>query len=209
MVSKKEARNISIVLYVLAFILSFAVNIVFSLFILLISVFTITYSIPPRMKKFLFFNQLWVAIPRGFLGILASWSVFGEPLQKVPLAIGFIAALFLFGGTTTKDILDSEADRKTGIKTLVNVIGVKKTAMTALFCMTISFLLIIPLILLNILDLYLMPLTVLIILAFFISWLMISRQKNDRYENTTAWAAMYATYFIFAISFAILTIFFA
>jgi len=209
MVTRKEARNISITLYIFAILLSFTVNIVFSLFVLMISVFTITYSIQPRMKKFLFFNQLWVAIPRGLLGILASWSVFGDPFQKVPLAIGCIAALFLFGGTTTKDILDAEADRKTGIKTLVNVLGVKKTAIIALLCMSMSFLLIVPLVILNILDIYLLPLAILILLAFYISWLMISKHKIERYENTTAWAAMYATYFIFAISFAILTISFA
>ena len=63
------------------------------------------------MKKYLLLNQLWVAIPRGFLGIVGSWSVFGNPLHPLPLSIGLIATIFLFGGTATKDILDAEADK--------------------------------------------------------------------------------------------------
>jgi geranylgeranylglycerol-phosphate geranylgeranyltransferase len=208
-ITPKEAQTIAVMLYTCAFLLSFMVHMLFSLFVLCIAVFTITYSIKPRMKQFLFLNQLWVAIPRGLLGILASWSVFADPFQKVPLTIGCIAALFLFGGTTTKDILDAEADKKTGIKTLINVLGVKKTAVIALLCMSTAFALIIPLIYLNILEMYLLPLSLSIILAVCISWLMIAHQKNERFENTSSWRLMYTTYFIFAFCFAILTIFFA
>jgi len=43
------------------------------------------------MKDRLFFNQLWIAIPRGFLGILASWSVFGLVFQPVALIIAGIS----------------------------------------------------------------------------------------------------------------------
>ena len=208
-VTPKEAQVLSATLYICAFLLSSVVNMIFLLFILLIAVFTITYSIPPRMKQFLFFNQLWVALPRGLLGILASWSVFGDPFQKVPIAISFIAALFLFGGTTTKDILDTDADRKTGIKTLINVVGIKKTAVISFLCMSTSFLLIIPLVLFNILETYILPLSMLVVLAFYIFRLMIHQRKNERYENTSAWTVMYATYFIFALSFAFLTISFS
>ena len=207
--TQKEAKRIAILLYICAFLLSFTIHVLFSIFVLLIAVFSITYSVQPRMKQFLFFNQLWVALPRGLLGIMASWSVFGDPFQKVPVTVGCIAALFLFGGTTTKDMLDADADKKTGIKTLVNVLGMKKTAMIALLCMSMSFISIIPLILLNVLEIYLFPLAILVIFAFCISWLMIHQQRNERCENTSAWTLMYATYFIFALSFAFLTISFA
>jgi len=209
LISPKEARNLSAVLYLCAIGLSSLVHTVFLLFVLLITLFTMTYSVLPRMKRFLFLNQLWVALPRGLLGIIASWSVFGNPFEQVPLAVGCIAALFLFGGTTTKDILDADADRKTGIKTLVNVLGVKTTAIIALFCMSIAFFLIIPLVMLNVLEVYFLPLIVLTVLAVYIAWLMVHQQRNERYENTTAWALMYTTYFVFALSFALLTIIFA
>jgi len=207
--SKKEALNISFLLYIFAMFLSFTINMTFSVLVLFIAFFSITYSLPPRMKKLLFINQLWVAIPRGFLGILASWSVFANPFQNLPIAIGCISALFLFGGTSTKDITDADADKKSGTKTLINVFGLRKTSFISLLFMISAFALIIPLILLNILELYLLPLALLSILSFLIFWLMIHNNKNEKCENTSAWTLMYATYFIFALSFALITISFA
>ena len=207
--SPKEAHIIAMVLYFCAVLLASTVHVTFLLFVLFISVFTITYSIQPRMKKRLVFNQLWVALPRGLLAIMASWSVFGNPFHRIPVAIGCIAALFLFGGTTTKDILDADADKQTGINTLINVLGVKKTALIAFLCMSTAFTMIIPLVVFHILEIYLLPLVFLILLASVIAWLMIHQRKNEKYENTSAWTLMYATYLIFALSFAGLTIFFS
>ena len=209
LVTQKDARHLSFALYILAMLLSLTISITFSLFVLLIAFFTITYSLPPRMKKYLFLNQLWVAIPRGFLGIVGSWSVFGNPFEPLPLAIGCIAAIFLFGGTATKDILDVEADKKAGTKTSVNVFGIKKTALISLIFMCSAFALIIPLITLNIIEAYLFPLALLVVLSFLIFWLMINSHRNEKCENTTAWTLMYATYFIFALAFAIITISFS
>ena len=208
-ITTKEAYKVSFFLYTVALLLSIAVNILFSFFIFLIAFFSITYSLPPRMKKFLFLNQLWVALPRGFFGIVGSWSVFGNPFEPLPLAIGCVAALFLFGGTATKDILDAEADRTVGTKTLVNVFGVKTTAFFSLVFMTGAFGLIIPLVYFHIIHYTLLPLAFLGILSVFIGWLMFHKHKNTKCENTSAWTLMYATYFIFALGFAVITISFS
>jgi len=200
-ITQKEAQNISFVLFIFAMLLSLTINMTFSLFVLAIAFFSITYSLPPRIKKFLFLNQLWVAIPRGFLGILGSWSVFGNPFQNPPLAIGCIAAIFLFGGTSTKDILDAEADKRAGTKTLVNVLGVKKTALISFVFMSSAFALIIPLIMLNILEAYLFPLALLVVFSFLIFWLMIHNRKNEKRENTSSWTLMYATYMAYLLLF--------
>ena len=207
-ITPKEAYQVSFFFYIGALLLSLTVHILFSFFIFLIAFFSITYSLPPRMKKFLFLNQLWVALPRGFFGILGSWSVFGNPFEPLPLAIGCVAALFLFGGTATKDILDAEADRTVGTKTLVNVFGVKTAALFSLVFMTGAFGLIIPLVYFHILP-TLFPLSFLGILSVLIGWLMFHKHKNTKCENTSAWTLMYATYFIFALSFAVITIFFS
>lgn len=209
LITQKDAQYLSFVLYVLAILVSLTISVTFSLFVLLIAFFTITYSLPPRMKKHLVLNQLWVAIPRGFLGIVGSWSVFGNPFDPLPLAMGCIAAIFLFGGAATKDILDVEADKKAGTKTFVNVFGIKNTALISLIFMCSAFALIIPLIMLNIIEAYLFPLALLVVLSFFIFWLMLNSHKNEKCENTTAWTLMYATYFIFALAFAIITISFS
>lgn len=206
-VSPKEAYKVSLFLYLIAFLLSATVHPLFCFFICVIAFFSITYSLQPRMKKFLFINQAWVALPRGFFGIVASWSVFGNPLEPLPLAIASVAALFLFGGTTTKDILDADADRTVGTKTLVNVYGLRKASLFSLLFMVGAFSLILPLVSLQIVPPSLFPLASLSILSIIIGWLMLQKQKNTKCENTTAWTLMYATYFTFALSFAVITIF--
>ena len=75
--------------------------------------------------------------------------------------------------------------------------------------MASAFLLIIPLIFFNIIEAYLFPLTFLVGFSFLIFWLMIHNRKNERGENTSSWTLMYSTYFIYAVSFAVITIFFA
>jgi len=206
-VSIGEAKVISFIMYFLAFYLAISINVMFSVFVLLIITFTVTYSLPPRMKDFLFLNQLWVAIPRGLLGILASWSVFGSAFHPVPIAIGFIAMFFLIGGSVTKDITDSDADKRTGTHTLINTFGLKKSAFMSLPFMFFPFVMIPLLIEYGILDSYLWLLTFLAIPGYFIFYLMIREKKRSKlFENTSAWTLMYVTYLGFASGFSVLTV---
>jgi geranylgeranylglycerol-phosphate geranylgeranyltransferase len=207
LITPESAKLISLILYIIAIAISFTINPMFFVLVLLIVVFSITYSIHPRFKDILFVNQLWIGIPRGFLGILASWSVFGNALEPLPLTIGIIAMTFLIGGSITKDILDCEADKKTGTKTLVNKYGVKKAALMALPFLFFPFVYIPILIDIGILHSYLWMLTFLCIPAYFIFHLMIKDAKKVCYlENTSSWTLMYVTYFVFAFSFSILTV---
>jgi 4-hydroxybenzoate polyprenyltransferase len=179
----------------------------FFVFVLLITTFTVTYSLPPRLKDKLYLNQLWVGIPRGLLGILASWSVFGNAFHPLPLSVGFIAMVFLIGGSITKDIIDSPADKKTGTKTLINIYGVKKAAFMVFPLMFFPFAFIPMLIHSGILDSSLWLLTILAIPSFFICYTMVlNDKKSRRLENTKSWALMYMTYFFLAIGFSILII---
>jgi 4-hydroxybenzoate polyprenyltransferase len=121
--------------------------------------------------------------------------------------MGCVAAVFLFGGTTTKDVLDAEADRTVGTKTLVNVFGLKIAALFSLVFMIGAFCLIIPLVYFHILLTVVFPLSFLSFLSVIIGWLMLQKHKNTNWENTSAWTVMYTTYFLFAFSFAMITIF--
>jgi geranylgeranylglycerol-phosphate geranylgeranyltransferase len=206
-VSLKEAMFISMILYFFSILTASLINPVFLAFVLLITFFTITYSLPPRFKDILFINQLWVGIPRGLLGILASWSVFGNSFQPLPLTIGFIAMFFLIGGSITKDITDSEADKKTGTKTLVNTYGLKQAALMGFPFMFFPFAFIPMLIHSGILEPHFFILTFLTIPATYIFYLMIKDSKKQRHlENTPSWSLMYITYLFLAIGFSIITI---
>jgi len=206
-VSKKEASIITLLLYTVSVSLAFFINPAFLVFILLITLFTVTYSIKPRCKDILFINQLWVGIPRGLLGILASWSVFGNALETLPLTIGILAMVFLIGGSITKDITDSDADKKTGTKTLVNTYGIKQSALMVFPFMFFPFAFIPILIDSGILAPQFFILTFLSIPSAYIFYLMIKDSKKQRrLENTPSWSLMYITYFFLAIGFSIITI---
>lgn len=202
-----EAVIICIFLYLISFSISIMISPIFCLFVSLIIIFTVTYSIPPRLKDKLYFNMLWVGIPRGLLGILASWSVFGNIMHPLPITIGIIAMVYLIGGSITKDITDAKADKQTGTKTLVNTYGVRNAAMIALPFMIFPFAFIPMLIHVGFLDLQFIFLSLLVIPSFFVFYLMIRDNTNvKRLENSSSWAFMYATYFLFAFGFSILAI---
>jgi geranylgeranylglycerol-phosphate geranylgeranyltransferase len=206
-VSKKEAIIISLLLYTASISLSLLINPIFLVFILMITFFTVTYSVTPRFKDLLFVNQLWVGIPRGLLGILASWSVFGNAIDTLPLTIGFLAMIFLIGGSITKDITDSYADKKTGTKTLVNTYGLKRAAIITFPFMFFPFAYIPILIDSGILAPQFFILTFFAIPSAYIFYLMIKDSKKQRHlENTPSWTLMYTTYFLFSFGFSVITI---
>lgn len=206
-ITVKEAYVVSFIMYSIAFICGIMIHLTFLLFIIIITLFTLSYSLSPRMKDILWFNQLWIAIPRGFLGILASWSVYGAIYDPLPLIIAIIAGLFLFGGSITKDIADKQADIEVGTKTLVNIYGEQKAAFIVLPFLFFPFLLIPISINLGFIPIYFWLLTFLSIPGFYIFKVMVKDTiGHSIFENTTAWTCMYVTYLVFAISFSIITI---
>jgi geranylgeranylglycerol-phosphate geranylgeranyltransferase len=206
LVQKDEAQSIAYLFYLFALLRAVTINLWFGVFVFLIMIFTVVYSLPPRMKRYLFINQTWVAIPRGLFAVLASWSVFDDPFQPLPLLIGAIAMVFFMGAMTTKDIVDCEADRTTGTRTLINTYGIKKAAYISLPFLILPFASIPALVHYDLFPPYLLPLTILIIPAFFVFYLMFKHRESKSLENVSAWSLMYITYLFYAISFTTLII---
>jgi geranylgeranylglycerol-phosphate geranylgeranyltransferase len=205
-VERDEAQSIAYILYLFGLLRAVTINTWFGVFVFLIMLFTVIYSLPPRMKRFLFVNQVWIAVPRGLFAILASWSVFGDPFHPVPLMIGGIGLIFFMGAMTTKDIVDSEADSKTGTRTLINTYGIKKAAFISLPFLVVPFAMIPVLVHYGMINPYLLPLTIFIIPAFLIFYLMLKQHESVTLENVHAWSLMYITYLFYAISFTALII---
>jgi 4-hydroxybenzoate polyprenyltransferase len=204
----EEAQSFAYIFYLFALLRAVTINAWFGFFIFLIMIFTVTYSLPPRTKRYLFLNQIWIAIPRGMLGILAAWSVFGDPFQRLPLIMGSIATIFLIGGMSTKDIVDSKADELTGVKTLINTLGVKKTALISFPFMFIPFVTVPFMINIGLIGSYFWPLTLFMFASLLIFYLMLKGDtESNTLENIHAWSIMYVEYIFFALGFAFLTIF--
>ena len=55
LVRAESAQSLAYILYLFALLRAVTINVWFGLFIFLIMVFTVTYSLPPRMKKYLFY----------------------------------------------------------------------------------------------------------------------------------------------------------
>jgi 4-hydroxybenzoate polyprenyltransferase len=207
-IKPEEAQSLAYIFYLFALLRAVTINAWFGTFIFLIMIFTVTYSLPPRFKRFLFINQIWIAIPRGLLGILAGWSVFGNPFQSLPLIMGIIATMYLIGGMSTKDIVDSKADKLTGVKTLVNTYGIKMTAFISLPFMFFPFIIIPLMINIKSISVYYWPLTFFMFVSIIIFYLMIKGDTESKtLENIHAWSIMYVEYIFFALGFAFLTIF--
>jgi 4-hydroxybenzoate polyprenyltransferase len=204
-----SAQSLAYILYLFALLRAVTINLWFGIFVFLIMMFTVTYSLPPRMKKYLFVNQIWIAIPRGLFGIMASWSVFDpNPFDDLtPWIIGLIATAYLIGGMATKDITDSEADKATGTHTMINTFGVRKTALMCFPFMFFSFAFIPIFINQGYLNSQLMPLTILVLFSFLILYLMMKGTESKTLENVHAWSIMYIQYIFFALGFSLLTIF--
>ena len=205
-VERDEAQSIAYLFYLFGLLRAVTINTWFGVFVFLIMVFTVVYSLPPRMKRFLFINQVWIAIPRGLLAVLASWSVFGDPFQPVPLTIGLIALMYFIGAMTSKDIVDCEADRKTGTRTLINTFGTKKAAFISLPFLVVPFAMIPVLIHYQVINAYFLPLTIVVIPAFLVFYLILRSQQSESLENVSAWSLMYVTYLFYAIGFTALII---
>ena len=207
-VTSDEAQSLAYIFYLFALLRAVTINEWFGIFVFLIMIFTVTYSLPPRIKKYLFLNQVWISIPRGLLGILASWSVFsnGIPFQREPLIIGLIAMIFFMGAMTTKDIVDKIADKRTGTRTLINTYGIKKAAFIAFPFLFFPFALLPILVNMELVKPYLIYLTVFTIPSFLVFYLMIKHSESKSLENVHAWVLMYVEYLFFAVSFSVLII---
>jgi len=93
-------------------------------------ILTFIYSDPAwgRTKRFGFWANLTIALPRGCLLKVAGWAMVGSVLHLEPWFIGAIFLLFLMGATTSKDFSDMEGDAAHGCRTLPILYGVERSA---------------------------------------------------------------------------------
>ena len=172
-------------------------------------VMTYIYSVPPlRTKRFAFWANLTIAIPRGVLLKVAGWSAVKTVLGAEPWFIGGIFGLFLLGASTTKDFADMEGDRGGGCRTLPIVYGVSRAA----WMISPSF--VVPFVLINVgaatgvLTGHALLLhglgAIMTAYGLYVCYLMLKRPEDLAVEeNHVSWAHMYRMMFVAQIGFAL------
>ena len=126
-ISVRAALVLSVVLYAASLAAAATINAsVFAMFALA-ALATVIYSAPPlRTKRFGWWANVTIAIPRGTLLKVAGWSVTKSILAPEAWLIGAVFGLFLLGATTSKDFADVTGDGANGCRTLPVVYGREK-----------------------------------------------------------------------------------
>lgn len=139
-ITEHEAHTIAYLLYFAGIIRAFMLSPSFGMFVTFIALITIFYSLEPvRLKKRFLINNFSLAVARGYLPVIALWSVWGDLSDPLPHYFGIGLVLYLFAAVTTKDFPDAEGDFKQGIKTLPTTIGQGPTIATIGFFFILSY----------------------------------------------------------------------
>jgi 4-hydroxybenzoate polyprenyltransferase len=211
--SMRDAWVFTIVTYVVALILAWLVapggrHECFWI-VLVATVITILYSVPPfRTKRLGIWANLTIAIPRGVLLKVAGWSAVKTIYGVEPWFIGAIFGLFLLGASTTKDFADMEGDARGGCRTLPIIYGVKRAAWMISPSFVIPFLMISAGTFAGILtgNFLLLQLLSVVMTAYgiYVCYLMLRRPEDLAVEeNHVSWAHMYRMMFVAQIGFAL------
>jgi len=189
-ITVEEALGLGYLLLLIALLRGFTVNITFGTIMAIILFFAVFYNLPPiRAKKYFGINLMWMAMSRGLLPFLASWSVFGSLWDAKPWVLGGFATLWVINWQPTKDFPDVEGDRKFQIYTLPVKLGKKKAASFMKTFIPVPFLFLAAAVFLGTLKL-------LYLLLLVLMWISLMNINNLNVaagvtENTRAWIGFY------------------
>ncbi len=211
-ISDSEAWSLVFIALIFALSIGFYVSNVYGTFMMILLFFAVFYNLEPiRTKKRFGWNNFWLAASRGFIPVVAFWSVNGNVTDALPILLGFVGFLYVFSTNWVKDINDYQADIKYNVETLV----VKFNGdLKAISKMMMIFVAINTGLIFLIVYLYaweFLALLTFVVFAFVILFrLMKNKIKNmDRMENTLEWVLFYVglaggymiTFFVFRIQY--------
>jgi len=189
LISKEEALGVGWLLALFSVARAFTITISFGLLTVLLLFFAVFYSLSPLSPRRIHpvLNIFWMAISRGFIPVMAVWSIYGHWVSALPYA--WIAFVWVLGFQGTKDLEDVEADKQFGIKTLPGEFGSFGLVMWMVAC---TFILVCSIFLTQLLIMFaLVPLAIFSIWGF--------NRKSKFTENTYGWLGFYAGLGVFFI----------
>jgi 4-hydroxybenzoate polyprenyltransferase len=205
LITRDEASSLAFMLYFVALFRAILISYQFFALVLLISIITIYYSMPPvRLKKRFWVSNVTIAFARGLLGFLAGWTIFGDPMAPTPWVIGSILFIYLVGATTSKDFTDVEGDRRYGMRTLPVVYGPKQAALISGPFFIVPFILIPVSVLRGYLVVSANYMLILVVWGAYVMWLLQTHatEHDPNFENSPAWKHMYLMLFALQLGFA-------
>jgi 4-hydroxybenzoate polyprenyltransferase len=126
MLKPKSIYNLSLILFVLAFIFALFVSLMFALFVSLCIILSIIYSSPPlRLKEQPGLDLLTNAIGSGIICTIAGWIII-RPILEFPALWGIVSFFGVGAIYVPTTIIDFEPDVKNGVKTIATFLGKKK-----------------------------------------------------------------------------------
>jgi 4-hydroxybenzoate polyprenyltransferase len=121
--TREEALGLAWLLAIISIARAFTISVEFGLIDLLLIFFAVFYSLSPFSPRKInsFYNVFWMAFSRGFVPILAVWSIYGNWKTAMPYAI--LCFFWVLAFQATKDVEDVEGDKVFGIKTIYGQYG--------------------------------------------------------------------------------------
>lgn len=181
LLTREEALGIALLLMLISIARAFTISTTFGLLTLTMIFFAVFYSLSPFSPRRIhaILNVLWMAISRGFLPVIAVWSIHGTFEKTLPYA--FLAFIWVLAFQSTKDIEDVEGDRKFNIKTMVTCFGTKRLKYWMITCLTIYV----------ISTIYFNLKIMLLLVPIGLSSAFLTGKKSNITENTISWTLFY------------------
>jgi len=181
LVTRDEALGLSWLLAIFSVGRAFTISTFFGLVVLTCLFFAVFYSLAPFSPRRIhpLINTGWMAISRGFLPILAVWSVYGD-LGKA-WQYSFLAFLWVMGFQASKDVPDSLGNRKFHIKTIPNTYGLRGLATVMAVCTALYVILAIRF------NMGIM----LLVVPLAVSAVLTTTRQSSLTENTISWLLFY------------------
>ncbi len=203
--TRKQAGIFGGAIYAASVILSYLVNQVFFVIMLITVVITFFYSAPPlRLKNHTMLSNLSIALVRGCLLFVAGWVTIKPVEFPLPWFIGGLFGFYLLGAATTKDFSDIKGDRVFRVMTLPVRFGPKRAAQIISPFFVLPFLLIPVGVSFTILSVTALPLTMLAVYGLYIVYLLLRKPDELTLEgNHISWKHMYLLFVITYLGFAL------
>jgi len=181
LVSREEALGLSWLLTMFAVGRAFTISTFFGLTVLVLLFFAVFYSLAPfsPRRAHPVLNTGWMAFSRGFMPMLAVWSVYGDLSRAWQYSI--LAFLWVMGFQSTKDVPDSEGDKKFGVKTIPNSYGTKGQVAVMTIC-TVLY---------TLFALGFRAYVMLLVVPLAALGILTIRKQAQLIENTIAWGCFY------------------